>query len=219
MGDLGSSPPPAFVPSRAERKADSVPAKGSACMLQAEDGPKGSVLKTVVGSTVETREEHTERCTTPSCPRCRWYARGKVWQAAYGTMETRAGPREQRVWLTERPARWKGAWALGCILCADALARRTPGTPADHHQGRRGPRWRTSCKWARFEVRTMHLQAEHVKQHACTDNHKLAEQAWLRPDEPVCLGLQASYSDDGLLAGAVPLTCGLVAELAVHSGG
>ena len=65
----------------------------------------------------------------------------------------------------------------------------------------------------------MHLQAEHVKQHACTDNHKLAEQAWLRPDEPVCLGLQASYSDDGLLAGAVPLTCGLVAELAVHSGG
>ena len=50
----------------------------------------------------------------------------------------------------------------------------------------------------------MHLQAEHVKQHACTDNHKLAEQAWLRPDEPVCLGLQASYSDDCLLAGAVP---------------
>ena len=50
----------------------------------------------------------------------------------------------------------------------------------------------------------MHLQAEHVKQHACTDNHKLAEQAWLRPDELVCLGLQASYSDDRLLAGAVP---------------
>ena len=50
----------------------------------------------------------------------------------------------------------------------------------------------------------MHLQAEHAKQHACTDAHKLAEQAWLRPDELVCLGLQASYSDDRLLAGAVP---------------
>ena len=32
-------------------------------MLQAEDDPKGSVLKTVVGSTVETREEHIQRCT------------------------------------------------------------------------------------------------------------------------------------------------------------
>ena len=50
----------------------------------------------------------------------------------------------------------------------------------------------------------MHLQAEHVKQHACSDNHKLAEQAWLRPDEPVCLALQASYSDDRFLAGVVP---------------
>ena len=122
MGDLGSSPPPAFVPSR----ADSVPAKGSACMLQAEDDPKGSVLKTVVGSTVETREEHTQRCTTPSCPRCRWCARGQVWQAAYGTIETRAGPREKRVWLTERLARWNGALALGVQPLRGRIGKANP---------------------------------------------------------------------------------------------
>ena len=48
------------------------------------------------------------------------------------------------------------------------------------------------------------LQAEHIKQHAQYDLHKVAERAYYRPDEPVRLALQASDGDDRLLAGAVP---------------
>ena len=41
-----------------------------------------------------------------------------------------------------------------------------------------------------------------VKQHACSDCHKLAVQAW--PDASVRLYLQSCHSDDVLLRGAVP---------------
>ncbi len=34
--------------------------------------------------------------------------------------------------------------------------------------------------------------------------HRVAVNAWLRPDEPMKLALQASLEDDRLLAGAVP---------------
>ena len=111
-----------------------------------------SVVTTMmVGSAAESREEHTQRCGEPGCPRCRWYARGHAWQATYGSLESTAGPREKIVWLRERPATWKGAWGLGCYLCADALARRsvlggTAGTPAGKRTpGRKAPEWRTSC--------------------------------------------------------------------------
>ena len=64
--------------------------------------------------------------------------------------------------------------------------------------------WRSNCTWARYEARHSFLQAEYVKQHACSDCHKLGEQAFLMPDEPVRLSLQRDYSDDRLLSGAVP---------------
>ena len=70
---------------------------------------------------------------------------------------------------------------------------------------RRGSRtWRSNCTWARYEARPSFLQAEYVKQHACSDCHKLGEQAFLMPDEPVRLSLQRDHSDDRLLSGAVP---------------
>ena len=127
-----------------------------------------------------------------------------MWQATYGSLdEVEAGPRGKTIWLSERPARWKGAWALGCTLCAEALARRqvlgdTAGTQQSKGSARK------NCRWARYEVRPSFLQAEHVKQHACSDCHKLAVQAFLRPDAPVRLYLQSCHSDDVLLRGAVP---------------
>ena len=45
-------------------------------------------------------------------------------------------------------------------------------------------------------------QADHVKQHACSDCHKLVELAFLRPDAPMHLCLQKEHSDDKLLHGA-----------------
>ncbi len=48
------------------------------------------------------------------------------------------------------------------------------------------------------------MQAEHLKQHACSDVHKLACQAFLSPHSPVVLALQADERDDRLLSGAVP---------------
>ena len=163
-----------------------------------------SGVEQVVGSVNESREAHLERCQQPGCPRCRWYLVGHMWQATYGSLEeVEAGPRGKTIWLSERPARWKGAWALGCTLCAEALARRqvlgdTAGTQQSKGSARK------NCRWARYEVRPSFLQAEHVKQHACSDCHKLAVQAFLRPDAPVRLYLQSCHSDDVLLRGAVP---------------
>ena len=37
-----------------------------------------------------------------------------------------------------------------------------------------------------------------------SDGHKFAEASWLRPDDPVCITLQATLEDDRLLSGNVP---------------
>jgi hypothetical protein len=48
------------------------------------------------------------------------------------------------------------------------------------------------------------LQAESIRQHSLCDYHKVALRAWLRPDAPIEVALQASASDDDLLRGQVP---------------
>lgn len=186
-----------------------------------EGAPTRQEVVAMVGPVGESQEAHVQRCNDPRCPRCKWYVKGHVWQGTYGAITPEAGgPRENVIWLSERPAKWGGAWALGCSLCADALARRHDsnsastsgglgrgkqrGNAAVVRDGGRAPRWRTTCSWARYEVRTIFMQAEHVRQHACSDIHKLALQAWLRPDAPIRLALQMSPSDDHLLSGSVP---------------
>jgi len=144
--------------------------------------------------------------------------------AAYGAMRKgaiHAGPRDKVVWVGERPTAWQGAWALGCSLCAGALARRAalgldvgdgvgamplanPCDTAGTARARGGPRWRLATNWARYDARPMALQAEHLKQHACSDVHKLAEKMFLQPAAPIVLSLQAQEADDRLLSGAVP---------------
>ena len=169
---------------------------------QRDGGP--SDWSAFVGSVAESREEHLKRHGggLRSCPRCRWYLHGKNWLASYGgcSLES-AGPRCRVHWLQERPLRWGGTWALGCAFCADAL--QSHGVA-----GRRPPaatrRMRLGSKWSRFEVCPKALQAEHIKQHAHYEVHKMSERAHLQPDKPLSLEMQANVEDDALLAGAVP---------------
>ena len=109
------------------------------------------------------------------------------------------------MWLAERPIVWGGTWGLGCALCADAAARRhaVAGDALASAQGA-SPRRRVTCKWSRYEVRCLGLQAEHVKQHGHQDCHKVSVQAFLRPGEVVTNWLQRDHMDDALLSGAVP---------------
>ena len=53
-------------------------------------------------------------------------------------------------------------------------------------------------------MRYRSLQAENIRYHANSLAHKFAEASWFRPDEPVCIALQATQEDDRLLSGNVP---------------
>ena len=114
------------------------------------------------------------------------------------------------VWISERPVRWGGAWGLGCVFCADAVARQTIRSQGDSEEASAASRGtpamkrRMGTRWARYDVRAAALQAEHFKQHMHYDVLKISERAWFRPDEPISLSLQAGPSYDRLLAGAVP---------------
>ena len=167
-----------------------------------------AAMEEMVGPVTETKEQHLKRHDGGfrACARCHYYYKfGHRWLSAHGHVKeiARAGPRQSFAWLAERPARWGGAWGLGCKVCADAAARIVAGASAESQGG--VCRRRLGTAWARFEVRASSLQAEHVRQHQDHDVHKLAVLAWLRPDEPVQLNLQASsLSDDQLLSGSVP---------------
>ena len=195
---------------RQTKLASTKPAAKKKATKKSLGKPAHDVVAALVGSAQETRDEHVKRCSNKQCPRCRWYLKGHVWQGTYGTLTPSAmgGARERVIWLEERHVRWGGAWALGCSLCAAALWRsqgqtvplQLRGVP--DRSGKSTPR--TRCKWAFYEARPVSIQAEHIKQHACSDVHKLAVQAYCRPDEPVRLALQRTGSDDRLLSGAVP---------------
>ena len=112
--------------------------------------------------------------------------------------------------MAERPSRWGGAWGIGCAVCAGLQDRaETTPTSTAHGSARAstpGKHVRARCgtKWARYEVRSSHLQSEHIFQHTLTDAHKIAAMAHCAPDRPVVVALQRSLDDDQLLSGAVP---------------
>ena len=160
-----------------------------------DDGHRG------IGLAAETKDEHMRRHGPGgdrSCSRCRWYTMEHRWATTYGRFSGPAVP-QPRSWIGERPARWGGTWGLGCTLCSQSLTRRVDprGTAGQDHR-------RLCTKWSRFEVRSTTLQAEHFAEHRTSDIHKVALYAWMFPDEPVQLKLQASVSDNRLLSGCVP---------------
>ncbi len=177
--------------------------------LAAASSPATDTIEDLVGPVTETKADHLQRHGggLRSCPRCRWYVHGEKWARTHGRIrDLRAGPRDF-TWLSERPERWGGAWAVGCAICAASVARVEPNAQAGSSSASKGPEQtlrRLGSRWARYDVRARALQAEHVRQHKDYDLHKIATQAWLTPDEPVSLRLQASLEDDQLLAGSVP---------------
>ena len=116
--------------------------------------------------------------------------------AARGPAAGKRARREATQWLAERPARWPGPWGLGCAFCA-AFVEKLREADARTTLARFG------TKWARFEVRTRCLQASHIRQHLGYELHRLATEAYFRPDAPVRVLLQSDDEAD-LLAGAVP---------------
>ncbi len=126
---------------------------------------------------------------------------GSRWMTALGqtTLPSprRCSDRQAVQWLAERPARWPGPWGLGCVFCADFMKR------LEESDARaQAARFRT--KWARYDVRVPTLQASQIHQHLGHECHKLASEAFLRPDTPVRVILQPQHGDEGLLHGAVP---------------
>ena len=123
--------------------------------------PQGdaSSLSELLGSVDETKEQHLARHGggRKGCPRCRYYAQGRAWAQAHGrvTESRRVGPCALTVWLAERPVRYGGVWAVGCVMCASTLCREVFGDAA-----RGSRRARRSTRRARFEVRAASLQSE-----------------------------------------------------------
>ena len=171
-------------------------------------------LLEMVGDAKETQQEHLERHGggRRSCPRCRFYRFAAKWAQGHGFMNPADRLAEpERVkhlciqWVAERPARWGGAWGLGCVLCAAQVSRLAKEQKADAHPAvPQGNRRRLGTRWSRYEVRNWALSASHLRKHGVGDNHRLAELAWLQPDAPVQLQLQANLQDDALLRGSVP---------------
>ena len=159
-----------------------------------------------LGSSSESRTDHLARHGggRRDCGRCRFYMWGAKWMKAYGQVPAlhqpkgRSGGREVMHWLAERPARWPGAWGLGCALCAGFYSRVKASDDGRPDASRFG------TKWARYEVRVGTLQASHVHQHLGKDCHRLATEAYLQPDAPIRMVLQCEHGDEELLRGAVP---------------
>jgi hypothetical protein len=137
-----------------------------------------------------------------TCPRCRYYMFGARWAATYGSCMAPIGPRRRIVWLAERPARQGEAWALGCTFCASYECRSVGDSTAP--PSRRGPSTRRRGGFGGFCVRTRSLQASTIRFHEESLGHKFAAASWFKPDEPVCITLQATAEDDRLLSGNVP---------------
>ena len=75
---------------------------------------------------------------------------------------------------------------------------RLPGTSAGQ-----AARYRT--KWCRYEMRSNTIQASQIRQHATTEVHRIAVEAYINPDKPAEALLQrVSAGDAALLSGAVP---------------
>ena len=183
-----------------------------------------SDLHALVGPASETAEAHKARHPGyghhQTCPRCRFYKVGPSWVSAYGTVSSSGHGPDQVVWLAERPSHWGGPWALGCAICAHAMARQQAGgssgaatTPAIG--GASTPavgaavlrRRRGGTAWTRFEVRGRCLNSESIRSHSLSEQHKRAVASYMAPHAPVRIRTQSTEDDELLLMGAVPQPC------------
>ena len=164
-----------------------------------------TALRKLVGLARESEAEHRQTHPKPrfDCPRCRFIVFGNAWKQGPAALTHAAhGKRERVAWLAERPPEYGGDWALGCALCAALQYRLWKECGA---RGRRAKR-RISTKFARFEVRSVKcMQACCFHQHAGSDCHIKAVDAFLRPGKPLVEILTPPPgTDEQLLLGSVP---------------
>ena len=172
-------------------------------------------------SACETAEAHEARHPGfgyhQTCPQCRFYKRAQSWMGAYGTVPAPGHGFDSAQWLDERPSRWGGgAWGLGCIICAHAMAavQQQPGASSGASTPAIAGSWvpanrkrRSGTAWTRFEVRCRSPMSEHVREHTFTEQHKSATACYMAPHAPVRIRTQSTEDDEMLLMGAVPQPC------------
>ena len=108
------------------------------------------------------------------CDVCVFY-RDRSFYEKSCAMDARATSRGQPLTcLAVRPAAYGGEFALGCCVCAAALAERPVGEQPRNRNRRR------NVKWARYEVNVWRRKPEwlaRVGAHLASDNHKANVQA------------------------------------------
>ena len=108
------------------------------------------------------------------CDVCVFY-RDRAFYEKSCAMDARATSRGQPLTcLAVRPAAYGGEFALGCCVCAAALAERPVGEQPRNRNRRR------NVKWARYEVKVWRHRATWLHRagaHLASDNHKANVQA------------------------------------------
>ncbi len=203
MSPASSMGAPSVQPAcRVSRRFHFVPAPDRAPSPQSCGRGGDDETLELVGLATETKAEHARRHSpaVASCPRCLFMRRRQQWLEKYGSTCTtaggiRRGRGERIVWIAERPPHWGGPWAIGCLVCAQALLRLPAGSKSGH---------RLCNRWARFEVMSYKcMHSFSPAQHAATDAHRVAIRAFLSPDAPAVEVLRTS-EEDALFRGAVP---------------
>ena len=162
----------------------------------------------LVGSVSESAAAHKLRHPVPlaECARCQWLLWGPGWKAKQGShrrelIRCGRGREENIQWVGERSVSRGGAWALGCVVCAQAKAR----LQVESQLQARQQHGRLCSKWSRFEVCVKTLKADSLSAHAKTEGHKMALEMSLCPETLVRELLRTrSVEDTGLLKGSVP---------------
>ena len=128
-------------------------------------------VEALVGSVGESVLEHSQRHRPPlpHCARCVWSAWGAHWRKKQGSFFHEShGDRERLEWVGERTEKRQGAWALGCVVCAQALYRLSK----EKEFGSRRGNIRVNTKWAKFVVPSF-VQASSLANPANSTVHKL----------------------------------------------
>ena len=174
----------------------------------------GAADDATLGLASETDAQHAARhpIFRRACARCVYGASRGILERSYGSYKHGSGDRVLRtIWLAPRPARLGGDWAVGCTFCATLRQKRADALDACRREGRlrpqrrRGPR-DANTAWARFEIRSPdQIAARGVRQHAETQQHRVAVKAFFAPDDAITVAeSSAAEADAELFKGGVP---------------
>ena len=159
----------------------------------------------------ETDIEHAKRHPRKvlDCARCVFASLSARCLKVYGSYAHESGGQTHRTtWLARRPAHRGGDWAIGCVFCAQHMARfhtaRSAGAVGKAE--RKGSRF-ANTKWSRFEIRhPEQVAVRGIRQHAGTLQHRVATAAFFVPLDAARTVSVSTYleSSQQIFRGAVP---------------